>query len=73
MEYYFLFSAQQIVYTGCILIPNDLTCIHNLSWFDPYIIEKFIADTTKVNKSFQSYEGDLSREEYLVNFVGGGI
>ena len=50
------------------MIPNDLTCIHNLSWFDPYIIENFIADTTKVNKSFQSYEGDLSREEYLVNF-----
>ena len=66
--FFLFFSAQQIVYTGCFLIPNNLTCITNLSWFDPNIIENFITDTTKVNKSFQSYEGDLTREEYLANF-----
>lgn len=66
--FFLFFSAQQIIYTGCFLIPNNLTCITNFSWFDPNIIENFITDTTKVNKSFQSYEGDLSREEYLANF-----
>ncbi len=66
--FFVLFLSQQVIYTGCILIPNDITCISNLPWFDPNIIENFNTDTSKVNKSFQSYTGNLSREEYLANF-----
>ena len=63
-----LFLLQQIIYTGCIIVPNKLTCISSLSWFDPNIIDNFNTDTSKVNKSYQSYVGPLSREEYLTNF-----
>ena len=66
--FFILFVFQQIIYTGCIVIPNQLTCISSLSWFDPNIIDNFNIDTSKVNKSYQSYVGQLSREEYLTNF-----
>jgi len=66
--FFILFLSQQIIYTGCLLIPNKLTCVDSLLWFDPNIIEYFDTDTSKVNKSFQSYTGQLSRDEYLSNF-----
>ena len=66
--FFILFLLQQLIYTGCLLIPNKLLCINSFSWFDPNIIEYFDIDTSKVNKSFQSYDGKLSREEYLSNF-----
>ena len=66
--FFIIWQIQQIIYTGCFLIPNELTCFKNFSWFDKDIIANFVNDTSNVNKSFQTYSGVLSREEYLSNF-----
>ena len=68
LVFFILFCLQQIIYTGCALIPSNFTCIKSLTWFDPKIIENFQADVSSINKSFQSYNGNLSKEEYLSNF-----
>ena len=66
--FFLIWQIQQIIYTGCFIIPNELTCFQNLSWFDQNIIENFKNDTSRVNKSFQTYSGNLNRNEYLSNF-----
>ena len=60
-------TLQQFIYTSCLLIPSEFLCFET-PWFDPKIIDNFKADTGLVNKSFQTYTGDLSRSEYLKNF-----
>jgi len=67
-----MWNIQQFIYTGCFIAPYNFTCIQSVTWIDPDIISNFQADTSNVNKSFKSYTGSLTREEYLssLNWIG---
>ena len=70
-----LFSSawitQQFIYTGCLVFPYKLFCFIEPSWYNSNFFEDFKNATFYVNKSFSSYSGDLSFEEYhsFLNWV----
>ena len=59
--------AQQFIYTSCIIIPNELTCL-NTNWYDKDYLRAFSESTLVVNKSYESYIGDLTITQYYKNF-----
>ncbi len=65
---YFLsitFVIQQFIYTGCLLFPNDLTCL-NVSWFNKDNIN-LSRELELTNKSYSIAKDYYSPEEYLKN------
>ena len=58
---------QQFIYIGCFIIPNELTCI-DTSWHDSNFLKTFSEATITSNKSYQSYQGDLTSIQYHENF-----
>lgn len=63
-----IFFVQQTIYTGCFLYPIYDTCFETLPWADIEYAEKFSSGTNHANKSFSSYNGDLTPQEYVQNF-----
>ena len=66
---YFLsitFFIQQFIYTGCILFPNDFTCL-NVSWFNRDNID-LSRELELTNKSYSIAKDYFTPEEYLKNF-----
>jgi len=55
---------QQFVYTGCFIFPYKFFCYSEASWYDSDFLENFKVSTTYANKSFSSYTGDMSYENY---------
>lgn len=62
-----IWLLQQFIYTSCLIIPSKITCFQT-AWFDPNIISNFKSDTNLINKSYELYEGPLTKEEYFLNF-----
>ena len=65
---YFLsitFFIQQFIYTGCILFPNDFTCL-NVSWFNRDNID-LSRELELTNKSYSIAKDYFTPEEYLKN------
>ncbi len=65
---YFLFITffiQQFIYTGCILFPNDFTCL-NVSWFNRDNID-LSRELELTNKSYSIAKDYFTPEEYLKN------
>ena len=58
---------QQFIYTSCLIIPNELTCLNTI-WYDENYLKAFSESTLVVNKSYESYIGDLTMTEYYKNF-----
>ncbi len=58
---------QQFIYTGCILIPSNISCFLKPSWFDPNYLDNF-KNILYVNHSYASYKGPLGIKEYHENF-----
>ena len=64
---FIIFFTQQFIYTGCLLFPNNLTCL-NVSWLNKDNIN-LSNELELVNKSYFSLAKDhFSPEEYLKNF-----
>tara|TARA_B100001939_G_scaffold69890_1_gene58306 strand:+ start:13 stop:1665 length:1653 start_codon:yes stop_codon:yes gene_type:complete len=65
---YFLsitFFIQQFIYTGCILFPNNFTCL-NVSWFNRDNID-LSRELELTNKSYSIAKDYFTPEEYLKN------
>ena len=66
--FFSFWTIQQFIYTGCIIFPSKLTCLIEPSWFYESFINEFKSHTYFVNKSFASYTGIKTLEEYHKNF-----
>ncbi len=66
--FFSFWTIQQYIYTGCIMFPSKLTCLIEPSWFYESFINEFKFHTYFVNKSFASYTGVKTLEEYHKNF-----
>lgn len=60
-------AIQQFIYIGCFVIPNELTCF-DTSWHDKNFLKAFSESTITINKSYQSYNGNLTTIQYYQNF-----
>ncbi len=60
--------TQQFIYSSCLLPFYKFTCLEATSWFQTGLPEALNDATGAVNKSYNEYKGDLSKEEYLQNF-----
>ena len=65
--FFIAWAAQQFIYTSCLIIPNELTCFNTI-WYDKNYLENFSQSTLVVNKSYESYTGDLTMKQYYNNF-----
>ncbi len=61
------YLLQQFIYTGCILIPSNISCFIKPSWFDPDYLAS-IKRILFVNHSYGVYQGTLSIKEYHEKF-----
>ena len=60
--------AQQFIYSSCLSPFFEFTCNKSTTWFQHGLSEVLNNATGAVNKSFNEYTGDLSKEEYLNSF-----
>ena len=65
--FFIAWTTQQFIYTSCLIIPNELTCLKTL-WYDENYLKAFSESTLTVNKSYESYTGDLTMTQYYENF-----
>ena len=65
-----IWTTQQFIYSGCLVAFFDFTCFKSLSWYVNDISFAVSDATGAVNKSFDQYTGQLSKEEYVKNFLG---
>ena len=66
--FFSFWTIQQYIYTGCVMFPSKLTCIIEPSWFYENFVRDFKFHTYFANKSFASYTGIKSIEDYHKNF-----
>jgi hypothetical protein len=66
-----IWVIQQFIYTGCFVFPYKFFCSLEPFWYNSNFIEDFKNQTFYVNKSFSSYVGDMTIEEYhsFLNWV----
>jgi hypothetical protein len=62
-----IWSAQQFIYTGCLIFPLILSCFE-VAWFNADAALALLEHTKGINKSFAQYKGSLSELEYSQNF-----
>ena len=63
-----IWTTQQFIYSGCFVAFFDFTCFKSLGWYVNDISFAVSDATGAVNKSFNQYTGQLSKEEYVKNF-----
>ena len=54
--------------TGCLIYPVEITCIEFLPWANNIGLREFVLSSEIFNKSWHSYTGGLSEEKYIQNF-----
>ncbi len=59
---------KNIIISGCIIYPLDLTCLEFIPWNSSEISKIISFNTEVVNKSYYEYSGNLSKDEYIDNF-----
>ncbi len=60
--------SQQFIYSSCLVPFYEITCLKFTAWFQPGLSDALNQVTGAVNKSYNEYSGNLSKEEYLDNF-----
>lgn len=65
--FFFTWSIQQFIYTGCFLFPVVQTCL-DVSWYNSIAVQNLLDHSTIMNKNFAQYKGHLSEIEYFSNF-----
>ena len=66
--FFLLWIFQQFIFTGCFIPHFEFTCIQTVEWYTNDISNMISGLTGAVNKSFNTYEGDLTSIEYVQNF-----
>ena len=66
--FFLLWIFQQFIFTGCFIPHFEFTCIQTVEWYTNDISNMISGLTGAVNKSFNTYEGDLTSIEYVRNF-----
>ena len=66
--FFLLWIFQQFIYTGCFIPHFEFTCIQTVEWYTNDISKMISGLTGAVNKSFNTYGGDLTSDEYVRNF-----
>jgi len=66
--FFLLWILQQFIFTGCFIPHFEFTCIQTVEWYTNDISNMISGLTGAVNKSFNTYEGDLTSIEYVRNF-----
>ena len=66
--FFLLWILQQFIFTGCFIPHFEFTCIQTVEWYTNDISNMISGLTGAVNKSFNTYEGDLTSIEYVQNF-----
>ena len=66
--FFLLWILQQFIFTGCFIPHFEFTCIQTVEWYTNDISNMISGLTGAVNKSFNTYEGDLTSVEYVRNF-----
>ncbi len=62
------FFLKNILISGCLIYPITASCINNLSWLDINSINQFSNSAEIFNKSYPSYKGMLTENEYIKDF-----
>ncbi len=60
--------SQQFIYSSCLVPFYEFTCLKTSSWFQNGLPQALYDVTGAVNKSYNQYNGDLTKEEYIKNF-----
>ncbi len=63
-----IFLSKNVLATGCLIYPLDVSCIDALSWSDSIRIKEFALSQEVVNKAWSSYTGNLSKEVFIKDF-----
>ena len=66
--FFLLWILQQFIFTGCFIPHFEFTCIQTVEWYTNDISNMISGLTGAVNKSFNTYKGDLTSIEYVENF-----
>ena len=66
--FFLIYFAQQIIYSGCFFFPIKFTCIEIFDWTSIDYARTFSEGTNHDNKSYSSYTGSLSPQEYVKNY-----
>ena len=66
--FFLLWILQQFIFTGCFIPHFEFSCIKTVEWYTNDISNMISGLTGAVNKSFNTYEGDLTSVEYVRNF-----
>ena len=64
----FVFIMKNLLGSGCIIYPVSSTCIEFFPWSNLTGTKEWSIATEIFNKSWYSYTGDLSKENYIQNF-----
>ena len=64
----FVVIMKNLLGTGCLIYPVEISCIEFLPWSDPNALKKFSFVTEIFNKSWYSYTGDVNEKNYIQNF-----
>ncbi|MDC0446037.1 hypothetical protein OAM09_04385 [Candidatus Pelagibacter sp.] len=64
----FSYLVKNLLISGCIIYPIEITCIETLQWNSKEIASNLSLSTEIFNKSFYSYNGNLSSSKYIENF-----
>tara|TARA_Y100000591_G_C21810337_1_gene687508 strand:- start:91 stop:1719 length:1629 start_codon:yes stop_codon:yes gene_type:complete len=64
----FSYVLKHIFTSGCLIYPIDFTCIEMLHWNSKEIASNLSFGAEVVNKSYNTYKGNLPSIEYIKNF-----
>jgi len=64
----FILIMKNVLGSGCLIYPVEITCIEYLPWSDRIGVREFILASEIFNKSWHSYTGELLKENYIQNF-----
>lgn len=64
----FIFLFKNILGSGCIIFPINFTCVEILSWVNSSGAKELSFLAEYFNKSWTSYEGSLSKIEFVKDF-----
>ena len=62
------YSIKNILISGCLIYPLEITCVEILQWNSKEIASNLSLGAEIVNKSFNTYKGNLLPIEYIKNF-----
>ena len=62
------YFAKNIIISGCLVYPVEQLCFENLNWANLKLIQELGIGIEIFNKSYSSYNGSLSKTEYIKDF-----